>query len=215
MNPLIPVKSGSVELPALIITAVSKFIVMDWLGMRAFYISAICMFWLCYVYYKYKQDRSVIRYWGFKLENTGRSLLMLMPFLVVCIALMVLFAYRNHTSLLNFHMMPVMILYPLWGTVQQFMLTGIVADILGKTKQLSHHKWAVILLTSFLFGLIHYPHAVLMVFTFIMEIVFLTVYFKWWNLWALGISHGIIATFLLYYVLNRDLWIELFAWFQI
>jgi uncharacterized membrane protein (DUF485 family) len=52
-----------------------------------------------------------------------------------------------------------------------------------------------------------------MAFTFAMEVIFLTVYFKWRNLWAIGLAHGWIATFLIYYVLDRDLWTELFAWF--
>jgi hypothetical protein len=41
-----------------------------------------------------------------------------------------------------------------------------------------------------------------------MEVVFIIVYIKWRNLWAMGIAHGWIATFILYFVLERDLWAE-------
>lgn len=188
---------------------------MDWLGMRAFYIAGICLFWCWYVYYRYTKDKSIIQYWGFKTENLGKSLQMLLPFLLTGIFFMGMVAWRKQISLWNPHMLPVMVLYPLWGTVQQFMLTGIVAETLGHTKPLLGRKWSVIVLTSCLFGMIHYPQAVLMVFTFFMEILFLLVFLRWRNIWAIGIAHGLLATFLLYYVMNRDLWIELFAWFQI
>lgn len=202
-----------VELFALAFTVLSKFIIMDWLGMRAFYIAGICGLWSWYVLFRYSLDHSVISSWGFRKKNLGKSLGVLMPFLVVCLWFMLIFAKRNHIALLNPHILPVFFLYPLWGIIQQFMMVGIVVEILRNTQLVKTGMTLVILLASILFSLIHFPDIRLMVFTFAMEVVFLTVYNKWRNLWAIGLVHGWIATFLLYYVHNRDLWNELFDWF--
>jgi hypothetical protein len=63
------------------------------------------------------------------------------------------------------------------------------------------------------FAWVHYPSLPLMVFTFFMELVFLVAYFKWRNLWALGLYHGWVASLLLFFVLGRDLWNELWTVF--
>jgi len=111
------------------------------------------------------------------------------------------------------HLLPVLALYPVWGIVQQFMMICIVAENLSGLKKLSRNKPLVIVITSILFGLIHFPDFSLMIFAFVMEIAFLVIYYKWRNLWAIGLAHGWISTFLLFYVLGRDLWTELFLWF--
>ncbi|MFA7489561.1 MAG: CPBP family glutamic-type intramembrane protease, partial [Mariniphaga sp.] len=69
------------------------------------------------------------------------------------------------------------------------------------------------LLTSVVFAWVHYPSLPLMIFTFFMELLFLFAFFKWKNLWPLGLFHGWIASFLLFIVLDRDLWIELWSVF--
>ena len=201
------------ELIAVAITVALKFILMDWLGMRAFYIGGICIFWLGYVVFRYSSDHSILRCWGFKKENFGKSLRVLFPFLVISIIITIIYGKLNHIRILNYHVIPVLLLYPVWGIIQQFMLVCILVQNLQKTAFFSNRKYRVILLASCLFSLIHYPYPALMIFTFVMEMIFLIAYVKWRNLWAIGIAHGWIATFLLYYALNRDLWTELFAWF--
>jgi uncharacterized protein len=203
----------SIELPAVTITAVLKFILMDWLGMRAFYIGGVCLFWISYFIYRYALDHSVLNYWGFKRAYFKKTLLALLPYLLASICITVVYGKLNDIFLLNPNILPVLILYPLWGIVQQFMVIGVLAESLQNLKAVSANKYIVILLTSSIFSLVHYPGILLMAFTFAMEVIFLTVYFKWRNLWAIGLAHGWIATFLIYYVLDRDLWTELFAWF--
>jgi hypothetical protein len=117
------------------------------------------------------------------------------------------------SGIFSIHIIPVLLLYPAWGIIQQFMLVCIIARNLQDITYLSNHKIPVILLVSMFFSLVHYPYIILMAFTLLMEIIFLLVYDRWRNLWAIGLMHGWAATFLLYFVLHRDLWLELFAWF--
>lgn len=208
-----PHKFGYFELIALITTGLLKFILLDWLEMRVFFITGICLFWLGYVLYRYSVDHKILVYWGFKKEYIGRSMLFLFPFLAVGIYVAVVLGNLNKSKVDILHLLPVLALYPVWGIVQQFLMICIVAENLSGFKKLSRSKPVVIVITSILFGLIHFPDFSLMIFTFAMEVAFLAIYFKWRNLWAVGLAHGWIATFLLYYLHNRDLWTELFVWF--
>jgi len=202
-----------IELSALVLTVLLKYLLMDWLGMRAFYIAGICLFWSGYIAYRYSLDHSILRSWGLQKENFGKSLRVLLPFLIISVFLTIIFGKINHIPIINLNIIPVLVLYPLWGIIQQFMVVCILVQNLQNLPGFSLRMNRAILLPSILFSLIHYPHFTLMAFTFIMEIIFITVFQRWRNLWSLGIAHGWIASFVLYYFLNRDLWVELFAWF--
>lgn len=93
------------------------------------------------------------------------------------------------------------------------MMAGILAGNLISIRNIHFKNYQVILLTSLIFSMVHYPSFFLMIFAFIMQLIFTAVYLKWRNLWTLGLIHGWVGTFLIFCVLKRDLWIELFAWF--
>jgi hypothetical protein len=208
------IKYQAIELSAVVLTVLFKFILMDWLGMRAFYIAGTCLFWLGYAVFRYRLDHDILRYWGFKKDHFTQSIYSLLPFSGAVLAITLLYAGITGIPILNIHIIPVLLLYPVWGIIQQFMLVCIIAQNIQNTSIFSSRKNSVILIVSLLFSLVHYPFPVLMGFTFLMEIAFLFIFFRWRNLWAIGLIHGWIATLLLFYVLNRDLWAELFQWFQ-
>lgn len=181
--------------------------------MRAFYISGACLFWLVYVILRYKSNNSILRYWGFKKENFRKAFLLLLPFTMIGIFVIIIFGLVHNQYMLNWHIIPVFFLYPVWGLIQQFMIAGLIAGNLISINSIHFKNYQVVLLTSIVFSLVHYPYSFLMIFVFFMQLIFTLVYIIWRNLWALGLIHGWIATFLLYYTLERDLWLELFAWF--
>ncbi len=216
MKPELQVKSdkySKFELLAVLATGLLKFVFVDWLGMRAFYIVGICLFWLVYIFWRYSSDHSVLNSWGFKRVNFKQSLSILIPFFIICALIITVYGFLNKTILLNWNIIPVLSLYPAWGLLQQFIMLALIAGNLQDLFTFKLRKYHIILLTSFLFSMVHYPSVFLMIFTFIMEVIFVFVYLKWKNLWALGFIHGWTATLLLYFVLQRDLWSELFAWF--
>jgi uncharacterized protein len=203
----------AIELYAVGLSVLLKFIMMDWLGMRAFYITGTCLFWLGYVFYRYRKDNSILKLWGFKREYLLKSLYALLPFLGIIAVFSLLYGLYSGTRILNIHILPVLLLYPAWGIIQQFMLACIIARNLQFSAYFSRHTIQLIILVSLLFSVIHYPYLKLMGFALLMEIIFLFVYDRWRNLWALGLMHGWAATLVLFYFLHRDLWAELFAWF--
>ncbi|MBN1415214.1 MAG: CPBP family intramembrane metalloprotease [Bacteroidales bacterium] len=202
-----------IELISVAITGLLKFVIMDWLQMRAFYICGACLSWLIYVIVKYKSDNTILIYWGFKKENFRVSFLFLLPFTLLSILVFIIYGLSNHLFIPNWHIIPVFVLYPIWGLIQQFMMAGILAGNLISIRNIHFKNYQVILLTSLIFSMVHYPSFFLMIFAFIMQLIFTAVYLKWRNLWTLGLIHGWVGTFLIFCVLKRDLWIELFAWF--
>ena len=181
--------------------------------MRSFYIICICIFWFSYIYCRYSYDPSVLNYWGFRRENFIKSFAALLPFIIISNIVTFLYGKYYNTIMLSWHILPVLGLYPVWGVFQQYLMVDLIAGNLNKLAVHKLNKFWIILLTSLIFSFVHYPNLFLIIFTFSMEVVFMTVFMKWRNLWALGLAHGWIASFLLYYVLGRDLWSELFVWF--
>lgn len=202
-------KNRSFELLAILLTGLLKFIFIDWFNLRVFYIGIICLFWIGYIYKRYQSDNTILKNWGFQKNNFRQSFFFLFPFAVLSCTGIILYGLYNHTDILNWHVIPILLLYPVWGLFQQFIMIGLIAGNLKELRNIKFKNYQIILLTSFLFSLVHYPSVFLMIFTFFMELVFISTYLKWRNLWSLGLYHGGIATFLLFYVLERDLWLEL------
>lgn len=202
------------ELAGIIATAVLKFIMMEWLNMVAFYVTGISLFWIGYIIYRYFHDSTILVKWGFRKEGFRQTLVFMIPFISICvIASIILGDVNSSVVILNWRLIPVLFLYPLWGLFQQYIMLVLIADNLVELEKVELNKYQAILITSLLFSLIHYPSFFLMIFTFFMEVIFLLAWFRWKNLLALGLTHGLVATFLLFYVLDRDLWLELFEWF--
>jgi hypothetical protein len=207
-------KERWLEILAVLITGILKFVLMDWLDFRLFYVTAACLFWMIYIYRKKRRHPGWLRSWGFQKYNFKKSLLFLLPFVLLCIGGIIVYGLFTEARFLNWHVIPILILYPVWGLIQQFMMVGLVAGNLKKLSVLDFADWQIILFTSFLFAMVHYPSIPLMIFAFVMEIIFVRAYFKWPNLWSLGLYHGWIGGLFLYFVMGRDLWTELWVIFS-
>jgi hypothetical protein len=57
------------EIMAVILTGAGKFIFMDWLNWRFFYITTVCLFWMAYVVYRKKKNPNILKYWGFTITG--------------------------------------------------------------------------------------------------------------------------------------------------
>lgn len=201
------------EITAVLATGLFKYVLMDWLNFRAFYIAVVCIFWSVYIYKRYRTDKFVLQQWGFRKNNFRQSFLFLLPFALVMVAAIIWYGISYNVIFLNWHLIPVFLFYPAWGIIQQFLIAALVAGNLQAIQKVKLRKSQIFLLTSLVFAWVHYPSLPLMVFTFFMELVFLLAYFKWRNLWALGLYHGWVASLLLFFVLGRDLWNELWTVF--
>jgi len=201
------------EILAVLLTGGLKFILMDLLDYRVFYICFISLFWIAYVYKRYRNDPTILKTWGFQKDHFRQSMGFILPFAIIASAGILLYGFLKRTDTHFGHLVPVFALYPVWGLVQQFMLIGILAGNLKSLSKVSFRNYQIILITSILFSLVHFPSAFLMIFTFFMELLFIISYLKWRNLWSLGLYHGILGCLILFYVMGRDPWLELWPVF--
>jgi membrane protease YdiL (CAAX protease family) len=206
----IPDKIRLFEITAVLITGAGKFILMDWLEWRLIYTSCAILFWITYIIIRYRQDKHILKYWGFKREDFTTVLIRLLPFALPAVLLFFLIGYLRNTIILSWHIIPVLILYPAWGIIQQFLVVGLVAGNLQDMDGKKPPRWQIIGLTSILFAAVHYPYWWLVGGTFLLALIYTTIYLSRRNIFALGLLHGWLGAFFFYTVMNRDPWIEMF-----
>ncbi|MFT3935924.1 MAG: CPBP family intramembrane metalloprotease [Chitinophagaceae bacterium] len=199
------------EIIAVILTALGKFVFMDYLNWRLLFIATAILFWSGYVLYRSKKNVGIKKYWGFRTDNFKKVMLMLLPFGLISIVAFIGIGFYQKTINITWHIIPVLILYPIWGIIQQYLLIALTAGNLRDLKNKPFNKGTIIFLSATLFGLIHYPFAWLIIGTFILALLYGTVYLKEKNIYVLGIFHGWLGGLFFYTVVDRDPFIETFG----
>ena len=111
---------------------------------------------------------------------------------------------------ITWHILPVLILYPVWGVLQQFLVIAVVGGNLKKMKSVAIPFWIGILLPAVLFGMVHYPYYWLVLGTFLLALFYGFIYRRSPNVWVMGILHGWLGAIFFYTVVNRDPFVEVF-----
>jgi len=147
---------------------------MDWLHWSTFYITGIVLFWLAYIIYRAKSNRETLNHWGIKKEYFKQSMLSLAPLIFITVIVSVLYSNFNNSLSFSWYFILILILYPFWGLIQQFMMLGLIAQNLVSLTEGKISRYLTIFLVSILFSLVHFPDLFLMIFTFFLEIVFMS-----------------------------------------
>ena len=198
------------EIIAVILTGLGKFIIMDLLGWRFQFVIIAIVSWSLYIFFRYKKDKLVLKDWGFRVDNFSSVFKMVLPFVITSIMLCIIIGTIQDSINLTWHIIPILVTYPIWGTVQQFLTIGIVAGNLSTLNTIKLKKTIVILITAVLFALVHYPSLWLMSGTFILALFYGYIYLKSKNLFVLGIIHGWLGALFYYSVLNQDPFADVF-----
>jgi hypothetical protein len=111
------------------------------------------------------------------------------------------------TFVVDLHLALPLLLYPLWGLAQQFLVLGLFAHNLNA---LGVPRAAVLVLTAAGFAAVHAPDWPLCAATAVLGIAIARLFFAHRNLWPLGLAHGLLGAVFYRWVLGRDVWLELF-----
>ncbi len=194
------------EIFALALTGLGKFVVADGLGFKLPYIVVSCLSWAWYVVLRVRRDPQQVDAWGLTGRGLGPATHRLLPFAAAGAVACLLYGLWSGRMLLHWHILPLLLVYPLWGLVQQFLvvvlLAGNLHDSLGVTVGGAVRTAAVV------FSAVHLPSIPLVVVTFAMALVTTTTWFRDRNLYPLGVFHGWIATLAYYLVLGEDPWVQ-------
>ena len=195
------------EIGAVVLSALGKILLVDVLDQKFWFIIGASVIWLVYVIVQLQINPSRLSSWGFTSKGFYQSLKFLAPWAGLVLVFMISSSFWTPKAILNWHLLPVLVLYPIWGTIQHFLLIAIFAQNLKDHTPIKNQH-SITAITALLFALIHYPSYELMGATFLLAIVYVITYFRYRNLWALGLFHGWLGALFYYLVLGRDTWAE-------
>lgn len=207
--PLITDRRRKLEIAAVVLTGTGKFVFMDLLNWRLPFIAVAILGWAAYVVFRSRQHPGILAYWGFRTDTFQKVLKMILPFGLIAVVACVTVGYFLGTLHLTWHIFPILLLYPVWGVIQQFLVIGLVA---GNLQDLTSIRWSnsvIIVITALLFGLIHYPYGWLMLGTFVLALLYGFIYLKARNVYVMGLFHGWLGAIFFYTVVGRDPFAEI------
>jgi membrane protease YdiL (CAAX protease family) len=202
------------EISAVIFTGIGKLVFINLLRMHFVYIVSASLFWTLYVIWRVSHHRKLIAYWGLSLSNAKKSFQITGIACVIAVLLMTAYGIWNHTIHLTWNLLFVLVTYPVWGLVQQFLLMSLLAGNLKDFQGRRFPSFIVVVVTSVLFSIVHYPYPSLIVATFLLALFYSILFLKERNIIPLGIFHGILGGLFFYFILGIDTWKIFVKYFQ-
>lgn len=211
MTPMQTDRQRLLETGAIFLTGLGKFIFMDWLDLRFAFIATAVIGWGAYVYWRYRQQPDILAHWGFSRKNSRRTLQTLWPLALLSILAFALIGWQRGTIIIGWQIIPILLLYPIWGVIQQFLIVSLIAGNLKDQQQFSISDTWIILITALVFALVHYPYWWLIGGTFLLALLYAYLFLRDRHLWWLGVFHGWLGAFFFYFVMDRDPFFEVFG----
>ncbi|MDH3246547.1 MAG: CPBP family intramembrane metalloprotease [Saprospiraceae bacterium] len=181
---------------------------MDFLNLKLLYIILAVVLWATYVAVSNRVIPSLLEYWGFRVDNLKQVLAAVLPWALTAVIACILVGVWQNTVNLTWHILPLLVIYPIWGVVQQFLIVSLLAGNLQDLRKYEIPRPVIMLLTALVFGLVHYPYPWLIIGTFLLAILYTHVYLRSRNLWVLGVLHGWLGAIFFYTVVDRDPFVE-------
>ncbi len=192
------------ELAAITATAAGKFVIGDLLNLGLYYVVVVSVFWIGYVLLRHRWEPALLARWGFNRHGIGAGVRMIAPFALVTLGGFIIFGLATGRAETNWKTVVLLVTYPIWGLIQQFMLVALLADNVAALSREHVPEWAAVLLAGFLFALVHMPVLPLVVAAFFLGLVTTTVFFRTRSIWVPGFFHGWFATIFYVFVLGED-----------
>jgi hypothetical protein len=202
-------QTGWLELAAVGVTGIFH-LVSSALGLHGVFVLAAALLWMAHIGRTMWKRPARLQTWGFRTENLGRTFLATTALCAPVAGAMAAYAAVHGAIAIRPHAVFPLLLYPLWGLVQQFLVQGLVIGNLVNSGLVTR-RIVLVLIGASLFGLVHVPSWPLVLATFGLGLLFVPVYLRFRNLWPLGIYHGWLGTLFYYWILGRDPWLELFT----
>ena len=177
--------------------------------------AALAVGFLGYLVWRVRRHPGQLRAWGMRADNLGETLGPHLAFAAIGSALVLWIGATVGTIQFPRTFWLTLLLYPIWGTAQQFALQNLLAR---NVYAITSNMLLVSIVAAALFGASHYPRLWLVALTAGAGFPFTIMYRRYPNLWAVGIAHGILGSLAVYSVLGEDpgaaILSTLWRWFQ-
>ena len=201
------------EIIAVALTGAGKFIFMDHLQLKFEYVATAVIAWAAYIVHRHRAVPGILRYWGFRTDNFRQVLRSVLAFALLSIASFFIVGAVQGTLNPTWHILPLFITYPLWGTIQQFLIIGLVVGNLNELDRGRTKTVPILIATAVLFAGVHYPDRWLIIGTFVLALFYGYIYLRQRNLYVMGIMHGWLGALFYYTVVDRDPFVGVFGKF--
>lgn len=171
-------------------------------------IAAAAALWITYLARRARREPGLLARWGLGSLGFRRSLFLSSAFALPAAAAILAYAASLGRAVWTPWFPLLLLLYPLWGLAQQFLLQALLASNL---ERIVGSRFATTGISAALFGLLHAPDPVLSGLTFALALAFVPIYLETRNLYPLGFWHGILGALAYSGVLGRDPLAELRA----
>lgn len=165
--------------------------------------------WGTYVVMRARADSSFFRDVGLGKAGLGPAFRAASLVALGGTALMAGVAAAQGSLELHPDLLPLLVLYPAWGTVQQFLVQGLVARNLADAGGWLGSPYLVVPVSALLFGAVHLPDWKLTAATSGLGLAFTPIYLEHRNVWPLGLYHGLLGALFYFWVLGENPWREL------
>ncbi len=181
------------------------------IGDKGLFIALASISWMIYIVWRVRQDSGLFERWGFHTKNLMSAFVWPTVIFVIGIVLMAWYGIAQGRILWQNHIVVLLLLYPAWGILQQFLVQALgVANLMTLFPQLG--RMVALPVGVLLFSLVHYPDGwLLMLATGVMACFFIPCYLRHGNLWPLGLYHGWLGTFFYLWVIGKDPWMDVFG----
>lgn len=180
-------------------------------GTHVYFIVGACLFWIGFVFLRWRADRNVLRRWGFRFDNLQEASRIPLAFFTLCAVGFGIVGLVNETFAVPPHLALLLLLYPLWGIVQQFLVLGIVVGNLENVPQLAERRPLLVVLGAAVFGAVHAPEWLLVGGTTTLALLYVPLFLSHRNVLPLGVVHGWVGSLFYLWILGVDPWVESFG----
>jgi len=196
-----------VELLAVLASALLHLATTLWAGWQAVDQIVLGGGWFAYVVVRARTP-GVLAGWGLQRAG-GRACTRGAVVVLLCgLAAIAAIGATRGTFAIDGNLLPLLLLYPLWGIVQQLLVLGIVV---ANLERLGVARPVLVAAAAVGFAAVHVPDWPLCGATLLLGVACSLLFLRHRNLWPLGVLHGWLGACFYRWVLARDPWAELLA----
>lgn len=197
------------EAAAIIFTGSAHLVCESVLEIKWLFMFVALIAWSAYLARKVRHEWTLLQQWGFRWTHLGVSSMVAGGVFLVGAAGIAGIAHVRGILSLHWHLVPLLLLYPVWGLLQQYVLQVLIVRNLLQGAPWFDSARKVTPTAAVLFAVAHWPDTILMGATFLLGLSFTPIYLRWCNLWPLGLYHGWLGALTYFWLLGRDPWVEL------
>lgn len=159
--------------------------------------------WAAFFVWRVRAEPALIERWGLHpLRDLAPLCQILAPVLGILVLIGAGIALVRDKPLLPEYLAVSLLLYPLWGLVQQWLVQALLVD---NVRTLTNARLpARMLLGAVGFGAIHLEHPLLVLATAGMGGLYVALFARWRNLWPLAVCHGVLGSLFYPWVLDLN-----------